>query len=63
MIYHGTDFNEEVVKKMSKKQFLNLAQHGNRLTPKQLAEVYDLILTEVKKNENSKQYDSGSESN
>ena len=59
MIYHGTDFNVEVVKTMTKKQFQHRCCHGNNLTPAQLSEVWDLIMNaKPSKRENSSQHGS-----
>lgn len=44
MKYNGTTFNEQVVLSMTKKQFQLCGGAGNKLTPLQLGECYDLIV-------------------
>lgn len=52
MRYNGTDFNPEVLRSMTKAQFLLVGGRGNSLTEKELAEAYDLIVGKKPKNAN-----------
>lgn len=53
MRYNGTDFNEDWVKTLTKKQFQERGRHGNNLTQQQLSECYDLITGNKKPNEDN----------
>lgn len=55
MKYNGTDFNEEVVLRMSRKEFLVRGRLGNKLTEEQANEAYDLIMKKNGKDENGRQ--------
>jgi len=52
MRYNGTDFTPEVLKSMTKKQFLMTGGRGNNLSEKELSEAYDLITGKKDKDEN-----------
>lgn len=66
MTYERIHFNDDVIKSMTRKQWLMVGGIGNKLSLEQLGEVYDLITATKKKPitnaDNSKHVKGGAES-